>query len=129
MDRNIFLSETFNFPPDKLYLDWLSSSAHSAFTGSPASIDASINGSFSAWDGYIWGKTLELHPSSRIVQSWRTTEFPQGAPDSQIELLFEPVEGGTKLTLIHTIIPDGQADQYEEGWQDFYFKPMKKYYE
>jgi activator of HSP90 ATPase len=34
----------------------------------------------------------------------------------------------TKLTLIHTDIPDGQAESYEGGWEDSYFKPMREYF-
>ena len=50
------------------------------------------------------------------------------APDSKIELLLEPEGEGTKLTLIHTEIPDGQADSYEGGWEDSYFRPMRQYF-
>ncbi len=128
MDRKIKISETFETTPEKLYEDWLSSAAHSAFTGSPAEIDPNVGGRFSAWDGYIWGKTVELEVGKYIIQSWRTTEFPQNAADSQVEISFKPFNGGTQLTLIHTNIPDGQANQYEEGWLDYYFKPMKEHY-
>jgi len=26
------------------------------------------------------------------------------------------------------LIPDGQGENYKQGWKDFYFKPMKKYF-
>ena len=43
-------------------------------------------------------------------------------------ILLELVEDGTKITIIHSDIPEGQADDYKQGWQDFYFKPMKDYF-
>lgn len=128
MPDSIQLSTVLPAAPEDIYLGWLSSREHSAFTGSPAEIDSRLGGKFTAWDGYIQGTTLELEPYQRIVQSWRTTEFPAGSPDSQLEVQLEAVEDGTKLTLIHTEIPDGQGQTYYSGWEDFYFKPMMEYY-
>ena len=128
MDRDLLLSVFLPVNPEKAYQDWLDSTAHSNFTGSPAEIKPEVNGEFFAWEGYIRGKTLELTPGKRIRQSWRTSDFPFDSPDSILEVLFEPIQEGTRLTLIHTIIPESQADDYEKGWEDYYFQPMKKYY-
>ena len=113
---------------ERIYTGWMESKAHSAFTGSPARIDPGVGGEFSAWDGYITGKNLEVVPHKRILQSWRTTEFPQGSPVSLLEILLEEMEDGTQLTLIHTGIPDGQGESYRQGWEDYYFNPMQKYF-
>ena len=114
--------------PRDLCKTWLNSAEHSGFTGSPASIVPHSGGVFTTWDGYISGKTLEIETPRRILQSWRTTEFPEGSPDSLLELLFEPEGLGTRLTLNHSNIPDGQKEMYEQGWQDYYFTPMKEYF-
>ena len=113
---------------DVLFHAWLDSFEHSSFTGSQAVIDPSIGGDFSAWGGYISGKTLEMDPPNRILQSWRTTEFADTDEDSKLELLFENISTGTRLTLIHTAIPDGQGDMYREGWEEYYFRPMLDYF-
>lgn len=126
--ETITVSEIIPAKPDKVYNAWLSSSEHTAFTGSEALIDAKADGNFSAWDGYITGKTLELEPFRRIVQSWRTTEFPEGSEDSRLEILLEETGGGTKITLNHSDIPDGQGGEYRSGWIDYYFEPMKRYF-
>lgn len=115
-------------PADELFRAWLDSAAHSQFTGALAEIDPTVGGSFSAWDGYISGKTLEIEHSRRILQRWRTTEFNQDDPDSILELLFEPFGMGTRLTLVHTKIPDGQSEMYREGWEEYYYSPMQEYY-
>jgi len=128
MDRDLVMSVNIAASPEKAYQDWLDSTAHSAFTGSPAEVDPAIGGKFFAWEGYIWGKTVELTPGKRIRQTWRTTEFPDDSPDSVLEILFEPDGKGTRITLIHTNIPENQAEGYEKGWEEFYFEPMKKYY-
>ena len=91
-------------------------------------VDARVGGEFSAWDGYIFGKILELTLNERIVQSWRTSEFPEGAPDSRVEVNLDEVFGGTRITITHSNMPADQVDSYRQGWEDFYFKPMKEYF-
>jgi len=122
------ISTTLPAKPEAIYNAWLSSRGHSGMTGSPAEVQAEIGGAFKAWDGYIWGKTLELEPHRQIVQAWRTSEFPEESPDSRVEILLEEVTNGTKITLRHTEIPDGQGEGYKQGWEDFYFTPMLKFF-
>ncbi len=129
MTDRLQMSTILPAAPEKLYQAWLSSAEHAAFTGGGAAeIDPQVGGAFTAWDGYIQGKTLKLEPCSRIVQSWRTTDFPEDTPDSRLEICIEPSGQGSKLTLIHTEIPAGQGKDYEQGWEDYYFKPMQEYF-
>ena len=114
--------------PEDIYKAWMSSSGHSAMTGSKAQVTPRVGGKYSAWDGYIAGKTLELEPPMRIVQTWRSTDFSAEDEDSRLEIVLAKARGGTKVTLKHTNIPRGQAAEYKKGWVDFYFKPMKKYF-
>ena len=114
--------------PQRIYNAWLSGEEHAAFTGSRAEVDPSIGGRFSAWDGYITGTTQELEPDRRIVQAWRAADFPEGSPDARLEVLLEPDEQGARITLVHTNLPEGQGPGYEEGWLDYYFKPMVGYF-
>jgi activator of HSP90 ATPase len=125
---SIRMSAVIAAKPKDVYAAWMSSSGHAAMTGSAARVTARVGGAFSAWDGYITGKTLELEKDARIVQSWRTTEFDAGDPDSKLEVRLEESRGGTKVTLVHTDIPSGHGGEYRKGWLDFYFKPMKEYF-
>jgi uncharacterized protein YndB with AHSA1/START domain len=115
--------------PEAVYDAWLDSAAHSAMTGSEARIGKRVGDRYSAWDGYIEGATLELAPGRRIVQSWRTTDFGATDPDSTIVVDLEPTKTGTRLTLTHKGVPDRQTDYENGGWRDFYFAPMKAYFE
>ncbi len=121
------ISTTLAAMPNQVYRAWLDSE-EPPFIGAQASIDARVGGAFTAWGDYIKGMTLELEDSRRIVQSWRTVDFSSGAPDSRLEVLLEPVKGGTRLTLIHSEIPDGMGEEYHQGWIDNYFEPMKRYF-
>jgi len=128
MKNKFELTVTLPASAEKIFDAWLSSEGHSAMTGSAAKVDGKVGGAFTAWDGYIFGKTLKMESPRRIVQAWRTSEFPEDAPDSRVEILFDEVKGGTKLTLIHSDMPEDQVESYKQGWEDFYFKPMKEYF-
>jgi hypothetical protein len=114
--------------PKALYRAWLSGREHSAMTGGKATASARKGGRFTAWDGYIKGRNLKLKPHWCIVQSWRTTEFPRGAPDSEIELCIHPSGGGSRLVFFHRKLTPRQARRYRAGWRSHYFKPMMKYF-
>jgi len=113
--------------PHAVYDAWMSSDQHGAMTGHRAQIDPRPGGAFQAWGDSITGTTLELEPGRRIVQSWRTSDFAPDDPDSRIEVLLEPAEDGTLLTLHHTNIPEGQSG-YEQGWRDNCFDPMRAFF-
>ncbi len=128
MSEHFEISAEIEAPPSAIYNAWMSSEGHAAMTGAEATVDARVGGSHSAWDGYIWGVTKELEPGRRIVQSWRTSEFSETDEDSLLELVLEPSGAGTRITLTHTNIPDGQGDSYKQGWTDHYFEPMRSYF-
>jgi activator of HSP90 ATPase len=128
MTDSVTVSATIPASSTEIYAAWLDSKKHSAMTGEKAIIDPSIGGKFTAWEDFISGTTVELDPNHKIVQMWRSTDFPAGSPDSRLEILLEEVEGGTKVTLAHTDIPDGQGAELKDGWKEFYFDPMKKYF-
>jgi activator of HSP90 ATPase len=127
MSAKFTISDVIPASPGEIYDAWLDSRVHGKMTGGKAKISAEIGGSFTAWDGYISGKNVELEPGERIVQSWRTTEFREGDADSRITITFKPVKNGTKVTLVHSRIPDGE-EGYKQGWVDYYFEPMKEYF-
>ncbi|HAW53014.1 MAG TPA: hypothetical protein DCX54_11905 [Flavobacteriales bacterium] len=111
-----------------LYNAWLDSETHSLFTGGMAAIEPRIDSYFTAWNGYITGKIVELDPPKRILMHWRTTDFPAEAENSLLELTLEEISSGCQLTLRHTEIPKGQGSQYLKGWDLHYFIPMKVYF-
>ena len=127
MER-IKVSSTIPTSPQKLYKTYLSSIEHSNFTGGEAKINPKIGGKMSAWDGYITGKFVKLTMNKKIVQTWRTSDFSEAIKDSILTITSEKVDSRTKISLIHTNIPDGQGESYKKGWKDFYFTPMKKYF-
>jgi uncharacterized protein YndB with AHSA1/START domain len=125
---SIRVSDVIKALPERIYDAWLSSAEHSAFTTTQCAIEPTLYGRHSEGDGYIEGVTLEFVRGRRSVQTWRSTDFPPGSPDSQLEVLLEAADGGTRVTFVHTDIPSGQGAMYEDGWRRFYLEPMKQYF-
>jgi len=115
--------------PVKVYEAYVDPKKHAAFTGSSATGTAKVGGKFAAGDGYISGKYLKLEKGKRILHEWTTTEWPKGYPPSLVELILKPKGKKTELTMIHSKVPAEQAADYAQGWKDYYWEPMKKYFE
>ena len=115
--------------PEEVYEALLDSKKHSEFTGSKATGKAKVGAKFTAWDGYISGKNLELEKGKRIVQEWVTTEWPQDFPPSRLEFTFKKIDGKTELTMVHSDIPTDQEEELKQGWIDYYWTPLKNYFE
>jgi activator of HSP90 ATPase len=114
--------------PMEVYEAYIDEEKQTEFTGSKATSDPRVGGEFTAWDGYIIGKYIELKPGMKIVQEWRSSDFPEGAPPSRFEIGLREVKGGTELTMIHSGVPEEVAEDIGQGWKDYYWVPMKKYF-
>jgi uncharacterized protein YndB with AHSA1/START domain len=101
--------------PKAVYDAWLDAAKHSAMTGSPATSDPRAGGRFTAWDGYIEGTHLELDPPRRIVQAWRSREFPKSDADSRLFVLLDSEGKGTRVTIVHTNRARATANEFTSG--------------
>ncbi|MEI6532393.1 MAG: SRPBCC family protein [Candidatus Roizmanbacteria bacterium] len=124
------LTQTIHFyvTPHIVYEALMDEKIHEGFTEATAKIDRKIGGNFNVWDNYASGKTLELIQDKKIVQSWRASDWPK-KHFSTITIEFEKDGIGTKLTLTQTNIPEEQYEDIKQGWYDFYWNKMKKYFE
>ena len=127
MSISFEVSETYPAPPETIYQAWLNSEAHTAMTGGEATASDALNGTFTAWDGYISGRNLALDPGQRIVQAWRTTAFVDDDGDSRLEIHLVPEGSNTKVILRHSDLPE-DGMKYKQGWVDHYLDPMTNYF-
>lgn len=115
--------------PQRVFSAWLDAKEHAAFTGGgEAVVEGWAGGRFISWDGYIHGILLGVDAGARIVQTWRTSEFPPESRDSRLTIEFEPVRGGTKVRIRHSDLPPSQVKKYEKGWVEHYLKPLARYF-
>lgn len=117
--------------PQAAFTAWMDSKIHGEMTGSKAKIDPKVGGKFTAWDGYIQGETVELDPKKhKIIQSWRSNEdnWPKDF-FSKITIEFLPHnKTQTKVKFVQTGVPKEYEKDVEQGWKDFYWKPMRQYF-
>jgi activator of HSP90 ATPase len=112
----------------EVYEAFVNARKHAAFTNSPATGMARVGAKFTAWDGYISGVHRRLVKGRRIVQDWQTSQWPEGAPPSKLDLTFTRVKRGTAVRMHHSNVPAEQAASYRQGWTDYYWKPLKAYF-
>src|SRR5258705_2619403 len=125
--RTIRQSVRLPAPPKVVYAALAESKRHTEFTGSPAQIPRFVGGSMTAYGGYIQGKVLGLWPGRGWLQTWRTTEWPSGAPDSRLEIRLEPDGKGTRLTMIHSDVAAAAVHRCSLGADSSYWTPPRHY--
>ena len=103
------------------------SAKHTVLTSSLANIDPRKGGQFSTFDGYATGSIIDLKPYSLIEQTWRADDWP-GGHLSKIKFELADNHQGTQIEFTQSNIPEGREPEYEAGWDDFYWSPLKEYF-
>jgi activator of HSP90 ATPase len=114
-----------NTPVKTLYELYMDAKKHSLVTGAPAKISAKEGTTFSAHDGYIKGKNLQLVKDKLIVQSWKGQDWDKSDLDSTFIINFEQKGKDAVLHVTHANLPEKHADDIRKGWHDCYWKPWK----
>ena len=116
-------------PPDEVYEAFMDPEKHSDFTQTETTGSQEVGGEISASDGYITARNIELKKGKKIVQEWTTSEWPEGNGPSVLQIDLRKVDEGTELTMTHSKVPEEQADDYAEGWMEFYWNPLVAYFQ
>ncbi len=127
MCKTIKQKVKFAAPPKVVYQLLADSKLHSTVTRHTAKISRKVGGTFSAYSGYIKGINVDLVPGKRIVQAWRSREFPAGIFSMATFNLTPTKNGGTELVLIHRGVPKPLIAALEKGWRKSYWDLMKRY--
>lgn len=114
---------------DRLFAMYLDPAEHGAFTGHPVTIAAEPGAEFAAFEGQLSGQILHVVPSRLIVQSWRSTQFRDGDPDSTLILSFAAKDNNGRIDLVHLDVPDHDVEGVKQGWGKFYWAPWREYLE
>lgn len=114
--------------PEEVYEMYVNAKKHSEFTGAKATSEPEVGGKMTAWAGYAYGEYLELYKGKKIVQEWQTTDWPEDCSPSILEISLKETRGGTELEMVHSNVPTEQAEEYKQGWIDFYWKPLEEYF-
>lgn len=95
------------------------------WSGFPADMQAVENTEFSIFDGDISGRNLKIVPDQQLVQEWY---FGDTNEQSVVTISLFPAKDRTRAELVHTNVPDEVYEEFREGWKDFYFGAIIKFF-
>jgi len=128
MVRNIVQEVVFkNTSPQDLYDLYMNADKHSLIAGGPVTITEKEGDPFSAHQGYITGKNLQLVKGNLIVQAWRAQSWNVEDTDSTFILYLEQTGKDAILRMTHANVPEEHAVSVEQGWYGHYWDPWKQY--
>ena len=96
------------------------------WTGYPAKMDTQPGSEFSLWEGDIVGRNIEFVHNKKIVQEWY---FGDQEKQSIVTIELFPDKKGVSVRLTHTNIPDEAYENMIEGWNNFYFENLKRFFD
>ena len=110
--------------PKAVYSILLSSKKFSEMTGGrKAKISKDEGGKASLFGGAIQARNIELVPGKRVVQAWRSADWPEGLYSMvRFELSADGVN--TKLAFDQVGHPADATSHLEKGWHQMYWNPM-----
>lgn len=113
--------------PAEVYAVLADADALSALSGMSGVPGRSAGEEFSAFDGNVTGRQIELVPGQRLVQAWR---FPQFAPGtySMVSFTLTAEAGGTRLVIEQHGEPDDWRDHIDANWPTFYLTPLENHF-
>jgi len=107
---SIHQQATIPASPAQVYAVLADPEALSALSGMSGEAGRSEGEEFSAFDGNVTGRQIDLVPDQRVVQAWR---FPSWEPGrySIVRFTLATVDGGTRLV----IDQNGEPDEPDAG--------------
>jgi uncharacterized protein YndB with AHSA1/START domain len=128
-DQNqLNLSADFsNFTPQELFEYFTTPHLITQWWPETAEIDARLHGKYRlGWPSMSWelfGKFTRFEPGQRLAYSWKWKHAPD-LPERQVDILFETLGDGARLTLTHGAYMDNSRDRADrqshlDGWSHF----------
>jgi activator of HSP90 ATPase len=74
----------------------------------------------------VTGINVDLVPGERLVQAWRTKDFPLGIYSMATFQLVPAKQGGTELLLTHRGVPKNLIPKVEKYWRKIYWDRIRK---
>ena len=113
--------------PAQVYAVLADASALSALSGKAGVPGRAAGAEFSAFDGNVTGRQIELVPGERLVQAWRFPVWEQGKY-SVVCFTLAADGDGTRLVIDQHGVPDDWHDHVNTNWPTFYLKPLAAHF-
>lgn len=115
----------FQTPPHEVFVRLTDAAQLSKYTGTSCTFSATNGGKFSYGDANvgITGINLYLMQDAKLLQSWRSNEWPP-SHSSTVKVSLEKLESGTVLQLDQLDVPEAFIKKTDEWWQNVFWKPL-----
>ena len=121
---NIHQEVTIDASPSAVYGVLTGSAEFARMTGGRAAdISKEPGGPIAMFGDGIRGRNVELVPNKRVVQAWRSQEWPEGVY-SIVRFELAPEGKGTRLIFDQAGHPEAAQQMLEGGWHQMYWQPM-----
>lgn len=111
--------------PAQVYAVLSDPAALSALSGMDGDAGRSEGDGFSAFDGHVVGRQVEMVFGERLVQAWRFPVWPEGTY-SIVRFTLTAEHDGTRLVLDQHGEPDDWHDHVDANWSTFYLMPLAR---
>ena len=91
--------------------------------GGPSVMAAEPGFEFQLWGGDIRGTVLEVDAGRLLVEEWYSGEW--ATPSIARFIVRAEPDGGTRLALLHTGVPEADAADIDAGWDEYYLGPIQ----
>ncbi len=109
--------------PERVWKLLTQTSSIKKWTGAPAKMSLKPNGDFSLWNHEIFGKNIEIEPLRKLVQHWKLENWKS---HSLVTIELMPSTNATLIRLCHEEVPEKDRKSIIEGWELYYFGPLKE---
>jgi uncharacterized protein YndB with AHSA1/START domain len=121
------ISTTFPAKPAEIF-DALTNPKKIAQWSGKGFVSPKVFGKFSMFDGWVTGIVLDYKPGKTLSVTWRPNEWLKDWKDSEVRFAFTATKGGTKMTLIHSKLPNAtELHETKLGWFEYVFEPLKAF--
>lgn len=126
MCKTIKQKVKFKATPEQVYELLADSKQHAKLTGRKAAISRKVGGAFSTLGGLVTGINVDLVPGKRLVQAWRSQQFPDGVFSMATFQLSRSRSGGTEMVLTHRGVPKHLIPGVEKSWKKMYWEKIRR---
>jgi activator of HSP90 ATPase len=92
--------------------------------GGPVEMDDKVGTNFKLCGGDIYGTNIKVVPQKKLVQEWYGGKWEK---PSIVTFSLSKEKKGTRLDFLQENVPNDDFDDIEQGWKDYYLRPLKEY--
>lgn len=96
------------------------------WSGSKAVMNDKMGSKFSLWSGDMYGTNTEVIKEKKLVQDWYGGKWEK---PSKVVFTLTEKNGVTSLKVGHWDFPEGEMEDFADGWKRYYCGAIKDYLE